>query len=58
LVYVSCNPHTLMRDLQLLQIEKQHVKKIIPLDQFPLTSHYEVIVHLDFFNTKKSSLFV
>jgi len=55
LVYVSCNPHTLMRDLQLLQIEKQHVKKIIPLDQFPHTLHYEVIVHLDFFNTKKSS---
>lgn len=42
LVYVSCNPATMMRDLQLLE-EKYRVKELQPVDMFPFTSHVETI---------------
>ena len=40
LVYISCNPATLVRDLAKLQ-EVYEVKEIIPVDMFPFTSHVE-----------------
>ena len=42
LIYVSCNPSTLARDLALLQ-EKYKLEYIQPLDMFPHTAHVEVI---------------
>lgn len=36
IVYVSCNPATLARDLKLLE-EKYEVKEITPVDMFPFT---------------------
>lgn len=42
LVYVSCNPATMMRDLKLLE-EKYVVKEIQPVDMFPYTSHVECV---------------
>ena len=42
LIYVSCNPSTLARDLGLLG-EKYKVEYIQPLDMFPHTAHVEVI---------------
>ena len=39
-VYVSCNPATLMRDLSKLE-GKYEIKKIQPVDMFPYTSHVE-----------------
>ncbi|MCR5088804.1 MAG: 23S rRNA (uracil(1939)-C(5))-methyltransferase RlmD [Oscillospiraceae bacterium] len=46
-VYVSCNPETLARDLLLLT-EKNHyrVRKIQPVDMFPFTKHVETVVLL------------
>ena len=44
-VYVSCNPATLVRDLDLLS-EKYKVEKITPVDNFPYTSHIESIAVL------------
>ena len=42
LVYVSCNPATLMRDLQ--ELEKVYdIKKIIPVDNFCYSSHVECV---------------
>lgn len=41
-VYISCNPATLVRDLSKLE-ELYDVKKIQPVDMFPFTSHIEVI---------------
>ncbi|WP_258105798.1 23S rRNA (uracil(1939)-C(5))-methyltransferase RlmD [Marinoscillum sp. MHG1-6] len=45
LVYVSCNPATQARDLQLLD-EAFIVRKIQPVDMFPQTHHVENVVLL------------
>ena len=45
IVYVSCNPATQARDLNLLS-EKYNVEKIQPVDMFPHTHHVENVVLL------------
>ena len=45
IVYVSCNPATQARDLQLLDV-KYKVTRIQPVDMFPHTLHIENIVQL------------
>jgi 23S rRNA (uracil1939-C5)-methyltransferase len=45
-VYVSCNPATQARDLQLLS-ERYAVKVIQPVDMFPQTSHVENVALLE-----------
>ena len=46
IVYVSCNPATQARDLQLLD-EKYRVVKVQPVDMFPQTHHVENVVLLE-----------
>jgi len=46
LVYVSCNPETLARDLQALGHGPFTLEEVIPLDQFPQTHHVECLAHL------------
>ena len=46
IVYVSCNPATQARDLQLLD-EDYQVTRIQPVDMFPHTQHVENVVQLD-----------
>lgn len=46
IVYVSCNPATQARDLQLLDA-KYKVKAIQPVDMFPHTHHVENVVLLE-----------
>ena len=45
LIYVSCNPPTLARDLKELQ-HRFAIDSITPLDMFPQTAEIEVVVHL------------
>ena len=45
IVYVSCNPATQARDLQLLDA-KYKVTKVQPVDMFPHTQHVENVVQL------------
>ncbi|MBO4893392.1 MAG: 23S rRNA (uracil(1939)-C(5))-methyltransferase RlmD [Clostridia bacterium] len=45
-VYISCNPETLARDLAFLTKEGYRVKKIQPVDMFPFTNHVETVVRL------------
>lgn len=42
IVYISCNPATLVRDLALFE-ELYEVKTIIPVDMFPFTKHVECV---------------
>lgn len=46
LIYVSCNPTTLMKDLQLITQSGYTVSAIQPVDMFPNTHHLETIVQL------------
>ena len=50
IVYVSCNPATQARDLQLLDV-KYRVTDIQPVDMFPHTQHVENVVRLELKNS-------
>lgn len=45
-VYISCNPETLSRDLSFLTRKGYKVRKIQPVDMFPHTEHVEVVCYL------------
>ena len=47
IVYVSCNPETLARDLQLLKRWNYHCERLVPIDNFPLTEHLECVALLE-----------
>lgn len=51
IVYVSCNPETLSRDLYSLTKGGYRVRRIQPVDMFPFTGHVESVVCL----TRKTS---
>jgi 23S rRNA (uracil1939-C5)-methyltransferase len=46
ILYISCMPSTLARDLQLLCKESYKIEFIQPYDMFPQTSHVETVVKL------------
>lgn len=44
-VYVSCDPHTLVRDL--INLDSYHIKGVHLVDLFPSTFHFETVVFLE-----------
>ncbi len=48
LVYVSCHPDTLARDLALLVEQGFQVERVQPVDMFPQTPHVENVARLTF----------
>jgi len=46
IVYVSCHPATLARDLKILCGSGYKINTLTPLDMFPQTAHLECLVHL------------
>ena len=48
IIYMSCNPSTLARDLNLLLSQKSYkIKQIQPYDMFPQTKHIETLAVLE-----------
>ena len=45
-VYISCDPETLSRDLGVLQANHYKIEQIQPVDMFPHTQHIECVVKL------------
>ncbi len=46
IIYVSCNPETFVRDLQILE-QKYRLISVKPIDQFIWSNHLEIIAHLE-----------
>ena len=47
IVYVSCDSATLARDLKILCERGYEIKRVRPVDQFPMTVHTECVVALE-----------
>ncbi len=45
IIYVSCNPATLARDLEILS-RSYNLDSVVPFDMFPQTTHVETVVRL------------
>ena len=43
IVYISCEPHTLARDVKLLSTKGYRMQEAWPVDQFPFTEHVETV---------------
>ena len=46
IIYVSCAPDTLARDLKELENAGYTVNSVQPIDMFPRTKHFETVTHL------------
>ena len=49
IVYISCNPATMVRDIELLK-EKYETKLMQPVDMFPYSKHVECVAVLELKN--------
>ncbi|KAF5076615.1 23S rRNA (uracil-C(5))-methyltransferase RlmCD [anaerobic digester metagenome] len=52
LIYVSCNPATLARDVAILTEKGFQVKDVQAVDQFPMTTHVEAIIMMTYCGDK------
>ncbi len=48
IIYVSCNPSTLVRDVEILKSKNYKIKTIQPIDMFPHSYHIETVVLLEY----------
>ena len=46
LIYISCNPATMARDIKILESSGYELEIVIPVDQFPRTNNIETIAIL------------
>ena len=57
-VYISCNPDTLVRDLKYLTKRGYQVKKCVGVDMFPFTDSLEAVCHLERMSNRKPDTYV
>lgn len=50
IVYISCDPATLARDLKLLSTYNYRVETVRPFDMFPQTMHVETLAYLNLYS--------
>lgn len=46
IIYVSCNPQTMARDVKELGGHGYELRSVTPVNMFPMTKHIECVVHL------------
>lgn len=46
IVYVSCNPATMVRDIEILTHYGYELKEVQRVDMFPMTAHVEAVTLL------------
>ena len=46
IVYVSCNPATMARDIEILTHYGYELQEVQPVDMFPMTAHVEAVALL------------
>ncbi|PID27240.1 MAG: 23S rRNA (uracil(1939)-C(5))-methyltransferase RlmD [Candidatus Cloacimonadota bacterium] len=56
IVYISCNPSTFARDVELLEIGGYKLKEAIAVDMFPNTYHVETIGVLELVSKKEEQI--
>ncbi len=54
MVYISCKPTSLARDLEVLQARGYRVEKVCCVDMFPGTGHVEVIIMMQYCGKEKN----
>ena len=52
-IYVSCNPETLVRDLQFLTKRGYRMEKGVGVDMFPMTVHVECVIMMQYCGKEK-----
>ena len=53
IVYVSCNPETLARDVKYLTKHGYEAKECRPFDMFPFTGHVECVIMMQYCGKEK-----
>lgn len=48
MVYISCKPTSLVRDLEVLQTQGYQVEKVCAVDMFPETNHVECVIMMTY----------
>ena len=55
-VYISCNPETMARDLKYLTKQGYKVKRAVGCDMFPFTSHVETVVLMQYYRREQNRI--
>ena len=53
IVYISCNPETLARDVKYLTKHGYAAKECQPIDMFPFTGHVESVIMMQYCGKEK-----